>query len=66
MSIYLFIYSDVRFLRLDFLGRTPEAGLLKLRAEIEGQRWEARVGRPKPGGQRLEVKSGSSGLEVRG
>ena len=50
MSIYLFIYSDVRFLRLDFLGRTPEAGLLKLRAEIEGQRWEARVGRPKPGG----------------
>ena len=62
MSIYLFIYSDVRFLRLDFLGRTPEAGLLKLRAEIEGQRWEARVGRPKAGGQRLEVKSGSPGF----
>ena len=55
LSIYLFIYSDVRFLRLNFLGRTPEAGHRKLRAEIEGQRLEARVRMPKAGGQWLEV-----------
>ena len=45
LSIYLFIYSDVIFLRLDFLGRTPEAGHLKLRAELK-----VRDGKPESGG----------------
>ena len=54
--------SDVRFLRLNFLGRTPDAELLQLRAEIEDQRWEARVGRLQAGGQRLKVKGGSPGF----